>query len=115
VKTNGLSKEHAPLAADSPSILDCLVQSLRFDTILHRQAGIVFAVHQASGHRNCSSRHHLGNEHDTSSNIIAFFPTDVEAQIYFIEIGVKRNWETAQQLGVAEPKADQGKVRSSVE
>ncbi len=83
--------------------------------MLHRQVDIVLPVHQASGHRNCSSGHHLGNEHDTSSNIIAFFPTDVEAQIYFIEIGVKRNRETAQQLGVAEPKSDQGKVCSSVE
>ena len=39
----------------------------------------------------------------------------LESQIYFIEIGVKRNRETAQQLGVAEPKSDEGKVCSSVE
>jgi hypothetical protein len=51
-----------------------------------------------SGCRNRSSRHNLSDENNSSSIIAAFLATNVEAQVYLLELGVKRNWETPEQF-----------------
>src|SRR6185312_10694308 len=46
----------------------------------------------------------------------ASFPaTNIKTEIHFLEIGVKRNRQMAEQLGVAEAKANQANVGASVE
>lgn len=93
-KSHGLSREAAPLAANSPLILDRLIQLFRLNEMLHRKVSIILSVYQPSGCRDCASGHNLGNENNAPSITAAFFPMNVETHVYLVEIGVKRNWET---------------------
>jgi hypothetical protein len=81
----------------------------------HWKACIVLAVYELSGCRNRSSRHNLSDENNSPSIIAAFLATNVEAQVYLLELGVKQNWETPEQFSAAEAKAHKADVCSSVE
>jgi hypothetical protein len=93
-KVDGLGREPAPLATNLPLILGYHTQIIRLNAVLHRKARIVFSVEQASGCRDCAPGHDLGNEDNSSSIIAAFFATNVEAQVYLVKVGVKRDRET---------------------
>ena len=93
-KVDGLGREPAPLATNLPLILDGHTQIIRLNAVLHRKADIVFPIDQASGCRDGAPGHDLGNEDDSSSIIAAFFATNVEAQVYLVKVGVKRDRET---------------------
>jgi len=114
-KANRLSKNLAPPVTDSPLIPSRLVQPVCPNSMPHRTAGIVLAVYEASGCRNCASGHNLGDENNSSSVFAALFSPNVEAQVYLIEIGMKRNWEAPKKPGAAESKANEAKVCGSVE
>ena len=92
-KVDGLGREPAPLATNLPSILGYHTQVIRLNAMLHRKVRIVFSVEQASGCRDGASGHDLGNEDNSSSIIAAFFATNVEAQVYLVKVGVKRDRE----------------------
>ena len=81
----------------------------------HRKIYVVLTVDEASGCRNCASGHDLGNENNSSAVIAPLFATNVEAEVYLLEIGMKRNWETPKELGVGELEAHKAEVGSSLE
>jgi hypothetical protein len=110
-----LNRETAPLVANLPLILSRLIQPFHVDAMLHRNAFIVFPIQQASGRRNRTPGHDFGNENNSSSILVAFFATNVKAQVYLIEIGVKWNGEMAEQLCAAKPKAHKANVCLSLE
>jgi hypothetical protein len=114
-KAHGLSRKLAPLFTGLPLILDYSIQPLPLNAMLHRKVDIVLAVCQSGDHGNCAPRHYLGNEGNSSAVIVACFATNVETQVYLIEIDVKRNGETSEKLGAAEPKPDKAEVRSPME
>jgi len=95
-KVDGLGREPAPLATNLPLILGSHTQIIRLNAVLHRKADIVFPVEQASGGRDGAPGHDLGNEYNSSSIIAAFFATNVEAQVYFVKVGVKRDREASE-------------------
>ncbi len=51
---------------------------------------------KSGGRRNRAFRHNLGDEDNSSSIIVALFATNIEAQVDFIEIGMKRHWEISE-------------------
>jgi hypothetical protein len=114
-KVDGLGRDPAPLAGNLPLILGCHIQIIRLNAVLHRKAYIVFPIEQAGGGRDGAPGHDLGNEDNSSSIIAAFLATNVEAQVYLVKVGVKRDRETPEELGAAEPKTDQAYVGSSLE
>jgi hypothetical protein len=61
------------------------------------------------------SGHNFGNKNYASSILDAFSATNVEAQVYLIEIRVKRNGATAEYLGATELKTHQAEVGSSLQ
>jgi len=111
----GLRREPAPLVANLPLVLGRLAQPLRPNAVPHRKIYVVLTVDEASGGRNCASGHDLGNENNSSAVIAPLFATNVEAEVYLLEIGMKRNWETPKELGVGELEAHKAEVGSSLE
>src|SRR5580698_10280368 len=57
----------------------------------------------------------FSDEDYAAARFAGFFAADVEAQIYFIEIGMERDGERAEKFGAAEAKTHQADVSSSVE
>jgi hypothetical protein len=55
-------------------------------------------------------RHDFSDENNPSSILAAVFATDIEAQVYFIEIGMKRNRKTPKQPGAAKPKTHEANI-----
>ena len=64
----------------------------------HRGATVFFSVCEAGEVCDCTFRDNLANEDDASAVAIGATSTDVEAQIYFIEIGVEQNWKNAEKF-----------------
>jgi hypothetical protein len=71
---------------------------------------IVLAIYKASYRRNCVPGNNFGDEHDAPPIFIALFATDVEAEVYFVEIGMKRDRKGPKEFGAAKPKADEANV-----
>ena len=97
-RVNSPSRERAPSVANLPLILSRLPKPSGLSVVPHWKACIVLAVYELSGCRNRSSRHNLSDENNSSSIIAPFLATNVEAQVYLLELGVKRNWETPEQF-----------------
>ena len=93
-KAYGSGRELAPPVANLPSVLGRIPERFCLEMMLHRETHIVLAVHESGGHRDRVSRHNLRDENDSSSIISVFLATNIEAQVYLIEIGMKRNSET---------------------
>ncbi len=91
---NCLTRELAPFAVNLPLILDRLPQLLGLNVVPHRKACIVFAIYESGGCRNRASGHNFGDKNHSPSVFAALFPANVEAQIYLIEIGMKRHRDT---------------------
>ncbi len=78
--------------------------------MLHRQAYIVLTIYKASHRRDCLLGYNFGDEHDASSVFFALLATDVEAEVYFIEIRMKRDRNGPKEFGAAKPKAHETNV-----
>ena len=86
-----LNGEAAPVIAEFPPVLSRLIHPFHVGAVLHRKVSVVLPVYEASARRNRSPGHDFGNENNPSSILAAFFATNVEAQVYLIEIGMERN------------------------
>src|SRR5579859_2948186 len=111
----GLSKDPAPLAVHPPLILHTIPRPVRCNLVPHRKTHIIFAIEHASGGRNRAFGHDLGDEYNSYSLFASRFSPDVESQIHFIKIRMKRNREAPEQLGAAELKTDEADVRFALE
>jgi len=83
--------------------------------VFHWKAYIVLAIYKASHRRDCEFRYNFGDEHDASSVFFALLATDVEAEVYLIEIRMKRDRKGPKEFGAAKPKAYEADVCSSSE
>jgi hypothetical protein len=84
-----LCTQMAPVISELPLILNFLFQPTRANLMLHRQAYIVLTIYKASRNCDCLLGHNFGDEHNAPSVFIAFLATDVEAEVYLIEIRMK--------------------------
>jgi hypothetical protein len=57
----------------------------------------------------------FGNENDAPSVFIALFATDIEAEVYFVEIRMKRDGKGPKEFGATKPKAHEANVCFSEE
>jgi hypothetical protein len=78
--------------------------------MLHRQAYIVLTIYKASHCRDCLLGYNFGDEYDAPSVFIALFATDVEAEVYLVEIRMKRDCKGTKEFGAAKPKAHETNV-----
>jgi hypothetical protein len=78
--------------------------------MLHRQAYIVLSIYETSHSRNRQPRYNFGDEHNASSVFIPLLATDVKAQVYLIEIRMKRDGKEPKEFGAAKPKAHEANV-----
>src|SRR4029077_18460471 len=99
-----------PLIFEAPMILDRLFRPLHANSVLHRQTYIVLAIYKASYRRDCVPGNNFGDEHHAPSVFIALFATDVEAEVYFVEIGMKRDRKRPKEFGAKKPKGDEANV-----
>ena len=81
----------APPTTKLPLILGGSDRALVLNAVLHRTVSVVLSIYETGGCCNRASGHDLGNENNSSSILAAFFAANIEAQVYLIEIGVKRN------------------------
>jgi len=81
----------------------------------HRKAYIVLTIYKASHRRDCLLGYDFGDKDDAPSAFIALLTTDVEAEVYLIEIRMKRDRKGPKEFGAAKPKAHEANVRSSSE
>ena len=95
----------APLILELPFIGDRLFRLLSANVVAHGQTYVVLAIYEASRRRDHPLRYDFGDEHYASAVFIAFPATDVEAEVYLIEIEMKRDGERSEELGVAKAKA----------
>src|SRR6266853_6816863 len=95
----------APVISELPLILDLLFRPVRTNVMLHRQAYIVLAIHKAGHRRDCALWYNFGDEHNASSVFFARLATDVEAEVYFIEVSMKWDRNGSKEFGAAKPKA----------
>jgi hypothetical protein len=79
--------------------------------MFHRQAYIVLSVYKTRHSRNCPLRYNFGDEHNAPSVFISLLPTDVKAEVYLIEIRMKRSGKGPKEFGAAKPKAHEANVR----
>jgi hypothetical protein len=100
----------APVIFDLPSILNLLFRPIRANVVLHRQAYIVLTIHKASHRRDRLLGYNFGDEHNASSVFLTLLATDVEAEVYLIEIRMKRHRKGPKKLGAAKPKAHEANV-----
>jgi hypothetical protein len=99
-----------PVISELPLILNLLFRPIRANVVLHRQAYIVLAIYKASHRRDCLLGYNFGNEHDAPSVLVALFATDVEAEVYLIEIRMKRDLNPPKEFGAAKPEAHEANV-----
>jgi len=83
--------------------------------VLHRQAYIVLTIYKASCRRDRLLGYNFRDEHYAPSVLIALLATDVEAEVYLIEIRMKRDGEGPKEFGAAKPKAHEANVCFSKE
>jgi hypothetical protein len=100
----------APVISDLPLILNLLFRPIRANVVLHWQAYIVLTIYKARRRRDCPLGYNFGNEHDAPSVFVALFATDVEAEVYLIEIRMKRDRNRPKEFGAAKPKAHEANV-----
>jgi hypothetical protein len=100
----------APVISDLPLILNLLFQPIRTNVVLHRQAYIVLAIYKASHRCDCPLGYNFGDEYNTPSVFIALLATNVEAEVYFIEIRMKRDRNGPKEFSAAKPKAYEANV-----
>src|SRR5436190_23423699 len=62
--------------------------------MLHRYGNIVFSVKRPRYDSHCAPRHKFPDKNHATPPCVRRFSPDVEAQIYFFEIAVQRNWKT---------------------
>jgi hypothetical protein len=105
----------APVVSDLPLILNLLFRPIRANVVLHRQAYVVLALYKARHRRDCPLGYNFGDEHDASSVFVAFFATDVETEVHFVEIRMERDRNRPKEFDAAKPKAHEANVCFSKE
>lgn len=111
-----LCSQLAPLILlDLPLILKRLFRPIGANVVFHRQAYIVLTIYTAGHRRDCLLGYNFGDEHDAPSVFIALFATYVKAEVYLIEIRMKRDRKGPKEFGAAKPKAHEANVCSSSE
>ncbi len=98
---------HAYSAAMAVSVL--------VDAVAHREADVVLAVNEIRGQRDGATRDDLADENDAATDFARDVAANVEAEIHFVEIGVKRNRENSGEPGAKKAEADEACVRAAVE
>jgi hypothetical protein len=83
--------------------------------VLHRQAYIVLSIYKTSDHRDRLLGYNFGDEHNAPSVFISLLATDVKAEVYLIEIRMKRNGKEPKKFGAAKPKPYEANVCFSKE
>jgi hypothetical protein len=73
--------------------------------VLHRKARIILTVYEASKSRDSLPGDNFGNEHNAPAFFSALLSANVEAQVYFVKIRMKRDGNSPEELGVAKAKA----------
>jgi hypothetical protein len=81
----------APPTTKLPLILGGSDRAPGLNAVLHRTVSVVLPIYETGGSRNRTAGHDLGNENNSSSILAGFFASNIEAQVYLIEIGVKWN------------------------
>src|SRR6516225_7180987 len=105
----------APDAIPSPLVLGDARRLIGPDAMLHRQADVVLAVHQAGKTSHRPLRDDLGNEDYASAVLAAGFASHVKAQVYLFKFRVKGYGEAAKEPGVAKLETHQAEVGLSTE
>jgi hypothetical protein len=83
--------------------------------MLHRQAYIVLSIYKTSDHRDRLLRYNFSDEHNAPAAFMFLLATDVKAEVYLIEIRMKRNGKGPKEFGAAKPKAYEANICFSME
>jgi hypothetical protein len=79
----------------------------------HRQRGIRFAVENSRDESDRAPRNQLAHEHDSAPPFLRALSPDIEPQVHFLEIAMKRDRET-DDARVEEHKTDNAEERLAV-
>ena len=72
-------------------------------------------MYKASCRRDRLLGYNFRDEHNAPSVLIALLATDIEEEVYLIEIRMKRDGEAPKEFGAAKPKAHEANVCFSKE
>lgn len=107
--------EAAPCAGESKFVRNRHAVPVGAYRMAHRKPDVVFAVNFPGKLCDGAAGHNLGHKNNSSPFFVSFFPSNVEAQVHFFEIGMKRDREATQQSRVAKPEAYQAHVDPAAE
>src|SRR5580704_12865704 len=107
--------ELAPGAVELKSIVDRIRCPIRIDRVLHRKPDVILSIRNPSDLRDCPLGNDLGDKDDTSSALVALLAANVESEVHFIKVSMKRDRKKAKELGVTKPEAHQADIGSPFE
>jgi hypothetical protein len=96
-------------------IFDALFRPIGAHVVLHRQAYIILSIYKTSHRRDRLLGYNFGDEHNAPSDFISLLATDEKAEVYLIEIRIKRDSKGPKEFGAAKPKAHEANVCFSKE
>jgi hypothetical protein len=81
----------------------------------HRESTVILSVHETRDLCNGPPGHNFADEDDSSPHGRAFAAPDIQAEIYFLEIRMKRNTTKSEESGAEKSEAHKAYERPAIE